>query len=101
MRATGRVPALAAALFMGTASVAMAAELVVVEVRGGVGLKQGDVVDDARPIKLEDGQMLTLVAEDGTILNLRGPYDQKPGGGSGGIDVASALSALATGQAQD
>ncbi len=102
MRATGRLPALVfAALIMGTASAAMAAELVVVEVRGGVSLKQGDAVDAAKPIKLEDGQMVTLVADDGSILTLRGPYDQAPSGGTGGIDVASALGALATGKAQN
>ena len=102
MRATGRLPALAfAALILGTATAAMAAELVVVEVRGGVGLKQGDTVDDAKPIKLEDGQMVTLVADDGSILTLRGPYDQAPTGGQGGVDVASALGALTTGKAQN
>ena len=60
-----------------TTSAAAAAELVVVEARG-VSLKQGDVLDDAKPIKLEDGQLLTLVAESGSILTLRGPYDQTP-----------------------
>ena len=42
------VLALAAAI-SGLASAAMAAELVVVEARG-VGLKQGEVIDDAKPI---------------------------------------------------
>jgi len=97
MRAMGGLPALAfAALILGTASAAMAAELVVVEARG-VSLKQGDVVDDAKPIKLEDGQLVTLVAENGSILTLRGPYDQAPSAGAGGVDVASALGALTTG----
>lgn len=101
MRAKGRLPALAAALILGTASAAAAAELVVVEVRGGVSLKQGDTVDDAKPIQLQDGQMLTLVADDGSILTLRGPYNDPPGGGKGGVDVASALGALSTGKAQN
>ncbi len=101
MRATGRLPALAAALILGTVTAATAADLVVVEARGITSLKQGDTVSDAQPIKLEDGQMVTLVAEDGSILTLRGPYDQTPGGGSGGVDVASALGALTTGKAQN
>lgn len=102
MRATGRLPALAlAALILGTASAAMAAELAVVEARGITSLKPGDVVDSAQPIKLLDGQMVTLVAEDGSILTLRGPYDQAPTSGSGGVDVASALGALTTGKAQN
>jgi hypothetical protein len=102
MRATGRLPALAAALIIGTATAATAAELAVVEARGITSLKPGDVVDDGQTIKLLDGQMVTLVAEDGSILTLRGPYEQTPkGGGSGGVDVASALGALAAGKAQN
>jgi hypothetical protein len=102
MRARGKLPALVfAALLLGTTSAATASELIVVEVRGGIGLKQGDVVDDAQPIKLQDGQMVTLVAENGSILTLRGPYDQAPTGGKGGVDVASALGALTTGKAEN
>src|SRR5215469_844966 len=101
MRATGRFPALAlAALMIGPASLAVAAELVVVEARG-VSLKQGEVIDDAKPLTLTDGQLVTLVAENGSILTLRGPYDQAPAAGSGGVDVASALGALKTGSARN
>jgi hypothetical protein len=100
MRATGGLQALAlATLLLGPVSVAAAAELVVVEARG-VSLKQGDVIDDAAPLALKDGQLVTLVAENGSILTLRGPYDQAPAGGSGGVDVASALTALTTKNAQ-
>ena len=79
---------------------ATAAQLVVVEARG-VALKQGDVLDDARSIKLEDGQLLTLVAENGSILTLRGPYDQAPAAGSSGVDVALALDALVAGKSRN
>jgi hypothetical protein len=97
MRATGGLPALAfAALILGTASAAIAAELVVVEARG-VSLKQGDVIDDGQPLALKDGQLVTLVAENGSIMTLRGPYDQAPSAGSVGVDVANALGALTTG----
>jgi hypothetical protein len=101
MRATGGLPALAlAALILGPASAAVAAELVVVEARG-ISLKQGDVIDDANIVTLKDGQLLTLVAENGSILTLRGPYDQTPASGTGGVDVASALGALTTGGARN
>src|SRR5215469_15605865 len=101
MRMIGEFRALAcAALMVGTAPVAVAAELVVVEARG-VSLKQGDVIDDAKPLTLKEGQLVTLVAENGSILTLRGPYDQAPAAGSGGIDVASALGALTTGSARN
>src|SRR5947209_17135949 len=101
MRATGRLPARAfAALSLGTASAPVAAQVVVVEARG-VSLKQGDVIDDATPRKLEDGQMVTLVAENGSILTLRGPFDQAPSAGGGGIDVGSALGALTTGNSRN
>ena len=81
-------------------SAATAAELVVAEARG-VSLKQGDVLDDAKPIKLKDGQLVTLVAENGSILTLRGPYDQAPAVGSGGVDVALALDAILTGKSRN
>jgi hypothetical protein len=100
MRIIGGIPVFAlAALIVATSAVA-AAELVVVEARG-VSLKQGDVLDDAKPIKLEDGQQVTLVAESGSILTLRGPYDQAPTGGRGGVDVAVALDALVAGKSRN
>ena len=100
MRVIDGIPIFALAVLIVAASAATAAELVVVEARG-VNLKQGDVLDDAKSIKLEDGQLVTLVAENGSILTLRGPYDQAPAGGSGGVDVALALDAIVTGKSRN
>jgi hypothetical protein len=41
------------------------------------------------------------VADNGTILTLRGPYDQAPSGDKGGVDVALVLDALTTGKARN
>jgi hypothetical protein len=75
------------------ATAATAAELVVVEARN-VELKQGETVDGSKPLTLKEGQAVTLIADDGTILTLRGPYDRAPG--SGGVNVSEALEALTT-----
>jgi hypothetical protein len=77
------------------ATAASAAELVVVEARN-VELKQGETVDGSKPLTLKEGQAVTLIADDGTILTLRGPYDRTPSGGGGGVDVGTALEALTT-----
>ena len=44
---------------------------------------------------------MTLVAENGSILTLRGPYNQAPADGSGGVDVALALDAIVTGKSRN
>jgi len=77
------------------ATAATAAELVVVEARN-IDLQQGTSVDDSKPLTLKEGQQVTLIADDGTILTLRGPYDRAPSGGGGGVGVADALQALTT-----
>lgn len=77
------------------AMAATAAELVVVEARN-VDLKQGASIDDGKPLTLKEGQQVTLIADDGTILTLRGPYDRAPNGGGSGVGVGDALQALTT-----
>jgi len=77
------------------ATAAMGAELVVVEARN-IDLKQGTAIDDGKPLTLKEGQQVTLIADDGTILTLRGPYDQAPASGGGGVGVGEALQALTT-----
>jgi hypothetical protein len=59
------------------AGAAKAKDLVVVEARG-VALKAGQVIDDTKPLVLEDGQRVTLIADNGATLKLRGPYNQLP-----------------------
>ncbi|HTS93432.1 MAG TPA: hypothetical protein VMG55_15580 [Stellaceae bacterium] len=80
------------------ASEARAADFVVIEATG-VSLKPGETIDGNKPLVLKEGQQVSLVAEDGNVIKLRGPYDQAPGAaGGGGLDVSKALAALVSGQ---
>jgi len=71
------VAALLCASALGCLPAAAAADLVVVEATG-VALKPGETVDGTKPLKLEQGQRVTLVSSTGKTLKLRGPYDQAP-----------------------
>jgi len=62
---------------------AAAADLVVVEAVG-IALQQGQVLDDQKTLTLREGQRVTLLAADGNLLKLRGPYDQAPAAAAGG-----------------
>jgi len=92
MRRTFGIVAIAG--FLASVSPALAGQLVVLEARG-TGLKQGDAIDDSKPLSLKEGEQLTLVADDGSVVTLRGPYDKAPT--AGGSDAAVlALDALTT-----
>ncbi len=80
------------------AAPAAAADIVVVEVRGPA-LQPGQVLDDTQPLALQQGEEVTLVAANGSIIKLKGPFDAAPGASSGGsgVDVSNALSALSGG----
>lgn len=80
-------------------SPALAGELVVLETRG-TALKQGDSLDDTKPLVLKEGEQVTLVADDGSVLTLRGPFDKAPAAGGGDERTALALDALTTRTAQ-
>ncbi len=88
---------LLAGLPMLVAGSAFAAQLVVIGVSGS-DLKPGDVVDGDAELTLPDGAKLTLIGEDGTPVQLAGPYKGVPGGGSGsasgGGNVVGALAQL-------
>ncbi len=91
------VSALAVSLALSVAS-ASAADVVVVEVRGPA-LQPGQVLDDTQKLTLQQGEEVTLVAANGSIIKVKGPYDAAPGASAGGsgVDVSNALSALAGG----
>ena len=75
-----------------------AAELVVIEATG-TALKAGQSIDGSKPLVLKEGEQVSLVAEDGNVLKLRGPYDKAPDtAGTGGMEVSKALAALVSGQ---
>lgn len=52
---------------------AVATPMIVVEARGGA-LKPGMRIDSARPVRLAEGEKIVLVAPDGRMSTLRGPY---------------------------
>jgi hypothetical protein len=80
-------------------SQAWATDAVVVEARG-TALKAGQVIDDTQKLTLQRGDEVTLVAADGSIIKLRGPYDAPPGAANSGVDVSNALAALGSGQSR-
>jgi hypothetical protein len=65
--------ALAVGLALVLAWPALATPMIVVEARGG-GLKPGMRIDSARSVKLVEGEKIVLVAPDGRMSTLRGPY---------------------------
>lgn len=51
----------------------MAAQLVVLDARGG-SLKPGMTIDSAKPITLGEGERLTLIGPDGRSVTIKGKY---------------------------
>jgi hypothetical protein len=90
-----RRTALVATLVLLAAS-ARAESLVVADARGGA-LKPGQAIDAAQPVKLEAGQRVTLIAANGAIIRLSGPFEGVPDPtGQRNITVADALAKLAS-----
>jgi len=89
---------LAVALFLVTgAARCFAGQLVVVEARG-IGLQPGAALDDGKPVVLQEGQHLTLIAANGVTLKLDGPYNQVPEVPQSGDVIQLAINALVTQQ---
>jgi len=67
-----------AALLAALALPARADGLMVAEARGGATLHVGETIDAGRPVKLEPGQRLTLIASNGAVIKLTGPFEGVP-----------------------
>jgi hypothetical protein len=52
-------------------------DMVVMEARG-IKLEAGQVIDGDAPLTLTDGQQVTLMTEDGTLVKLHGPFAKPP-----------------------
>jgi hypothetical protein len=87
--------ALVAMLASAGAPARAADEMVVVASRG-IALAPGTRVDPTKPLVLQQGQHVTLIAVNGLTLKLDGPYDKPPAMADGGSDLTQALSALVT-----
>ena len=51
--------------------------LIVMEARG-ISLKAGAQIDGDQVLTLKEGERLTLIRSDGTVLTLRGPFSKTP-----------------------
>lgn len=68
--------------------------LIVMEARG-VSLKAGAQIDGDQILTLKEGERLTLIRSDGTVLTLRGPFSKTPAPASAvASDPKQALAAL-------
>ena len=86
--------ALAVGLSLVLAWPALATPMIVVEARGG-GLKPGMRIDSARSVKLVEGEKIVLVAPDGRMSTLRGPYSGPAVRNAGSVqNPRTALAAL-------
>jgi hypothetical protein len=84
----------AAAALLLAATGARADDMVVVAARG-IALAPGQKIDASKPLKLVEGQHVTLIAVDGVTLKLDGPFDKPPAsakrGGAGPGSIAALL----------
>jgi hypothetical protein len=75
-------------------SLAAAANLIVLEARGG-GLNAGQSIPSDKPINLKEGERVTVIGPDGKSVTLRGPFSGPPmPGGGAAADPKQALAAL-------
>ncbi len=77
-----------------------AAELVVVEAHG-VQLAEGQVLDGAQNLKLDIGQSVTVVAQNGQVTVLDGPFNKAPAPDQAALTLAASLQVLTTQRSSD
>jgi hypothetical protein len=92
----------AALLALTLAAVPAAAkiDMVVMEARG-IKLQPGQVIDGSEKLVLADGQLVSLMTQDGKVVKVRGPNDKPPAptDASATANVQLALALLVTQQA--
>jgi hypothetical protein len=95
MSRTGILLTVAALALVGRA--AAAADFVVIDA-DGIRLPAGQSINGAQPLKLEDGQAVTLLSQDGQTIHIDGPSSAAPDSlaKGGNADVTSAMAALIT-----
>lgn len=77
-----------------------AADLVVVEAHG-IQYAEGQVLDGSKILKLEVGQSVSVVAQNGQITTIDGPYDKAPAPDQGALTLAASLQVLTAGRTSD
>jgi hypothetical protein len=95
MPKTGFLLTVAALALVGRA--AAAGDFVVIEA-DGIRLPAGQSISGAQPLKLEDGQAVTLLSEGGQTIHIDGPSNAAPDSlaKGGNTDVTTAMAALIT-----
>jgi hypothetical protein len=89
---------LAGMALLAAAAGAQASQLVVVSDSQAVGFARGALIEEGTPVKIPDGQKLSLIDESGRGLTLRGPFEgairASSGGGGGNDAVLQAVKAI-------
>ncbi len=88
-----------AVLWVSVAQGVFAGQLVVIDTTAPE-LVRGQILDGSKPLGLAAGTRVTLIAEDGQVTTLQGPFSGRPGAGPGvpgGSSLIGSLSRLVGG----
>jgi len=67
---------------LGWSGVALAEDLIVIDVSNAPGLAEGTVIADGKAVELPAGAKVTLIGASGKTIPLNGPYKGVPGAGT-------------------